>query len=329
MPDKFTQCYCTRLYLADFARKHPELAEGRSVDPLQAMLVFQQQESPQNDDIGIVALRVDGKVVTRWVGGDIDEFDTHTGFDLTDLTELRLAEASPVLERIAASDPAAVLNISVLLWNIYYGIMVNPEFIDAMKECGVTPDECFGWMDTACSVFDEYINARIRLPKEFFGISGKAYFRRLRDAKDRHWLARFECDDEGAGRKSKYCDTGAVAKDKQGWRTGTERLEFFAPAEPGEEFCQCAGFFCRSMETAWFSHVAVAAIGPAEIPAGPYFAVFGAGSVDGYGLAAGRGYPVLEAISENGREYLKVVNDNGEEIWIDRTKTVGGRREAQ
>ncbi len=80
--------------------------------------------------------------------------------------------------------------------------------------------------------------------------------------------------------------------------------------------------FCLAERSEFFRPVAEdAGVAPVCTQAGKILGVAVPETVAGaYGMIRQAIYEVVGSESQNGREYLKVVNDNGEEIWINREK---------
>lgn len=164
----------------------------------------------------------------------------------------------------------------------------------------------------------EYIVNLKRLPVNAEGISGTGCFLRLKHDRDLggDWTKKYCCPEDGRT-VSLQLEDGL----EPGWHYIRNRVVLYKTPTDGGPAIPFR-FYDLNDPCTWFETGAASDYAPAPAAAGgvPKTAVF---SVDArYCVLSEKAYEVLELVSELGREYLKIRNENGEEIWLDRSKAV-------
>lgn len=166
---------------------------------------------------------------------------------------------------------------------------------------------------------EKYIIYLKRLPTKEVGISGSGcHFRQMNMNGD--WKDLYHCPDS-----NKTVSRSLYSTNEPGWHIQSSFLVLTRKSSGGKT-ADPIRFYDLDDPCTWFdSPGAYHEKNPADavkqmVPDAPKSAVF---SVEArYGVLPEKAYEVLELASELGREYLKIRNEKGEEIWIDRSKAV-------
>ena len=300
----------TYIYFGNYAKTN----FGTDALPGPQILVEFRDEDDRRDGkaVGLTAFRT-GKKHIR-----IDVVDYFKEFDCSNGDEIKVdwyKEENLFCHNLGI---IPLLNTMCLLRLMRNSLLEDSALIGAVEAIAgaARAGDIVSRLTEAIVQMDEYIINLKRLPANAEGVSGTGCFLRLTDGQDGDWTKKYCCPDDGRT-VSLLLEDGR----KPGWHSIKHRIVLYKKPTDGGPAIPIR-FFDLNDPVTWFETSAATASAPAPTAAGdrPKTAVF---SVDArYCVLSEKAYEVLELVSELGREYLKIRNEKGEEIWLDRAKAV-------
>lgn len=299
----------TYICLKNYAKEYFHV-EG--ADEPQVLLMFQQDACLSERDFGIVAFRRNGSIQCEVV-------DDLYSIDRDGKEELRLGRQADVAMHLKHLGVKTLLNVDILLWNILAKVQDIPSRHAERLQCLTDqPARLIAqWIRNAIDNFETAIRI-VGMPTDEEAFSDRSAFY-VREYREGHYTNEYSIH-VGGVRRTAECvfPEGMIAT----WAFCDERLVCWAGTDYGN---QVVKFVKMDEDFSWIRdkddedglEKDGGFAGEAVSPGAASFSGMAA-----YHLLDGKRYDILESSEECGKQYLKIRNEAGEEIWVDSSKAL-------
>jgi hypothetical protein len=296
-----------------FGRHAEKICHVYDADDPQIMLIFQQDPCLSERDFGIVAFRRNGSIQCHVV-------DDLYSVDMAGKEELRIGRQADAATGLRGIGAEQLLNADILLWNIFAKAQAIPSpLADRLEFLAGRPARVIcQWIRNAIENYETALGV-LCLPSggpDAFSERSSLFSRKFEDG---HYT------DEYIHRENAttYLSAECVMEDGRsaGWEFRDEKLICYAETHEGR--FEPVKFIRMDQDWSWICCASAAPEEPVDSAAGRSAVELAAFSgMSSYRLLDGKRYQVLETSDDCGRQYLKIRNEAGEEIWVNREKAL-------